>query len=88
MKDALANYFKAIGLTDKLAETKVLSKWEELMGEAVAARTKKKYIKDDILFLELNSSVMRDELQQEKDAIIKKINECAGFELIKDLFLK
>ncbi|MDA7803214.1 DUF721 domain-containing protein [Crocinitomix sp.] len=88
MKEALDGFFKALGMEDKMNETRVLSKWEELMGDAVAKRTTNKYIREKKLYLEINSSVMRDELQQQKAAIIVKVNACAGKELITDIFLK
>lgn len=88
MKEALASYFKAMGMEDKLVETKVLSQWTDIMGDTVGMRTTNKYIKNEILYLKINSSVMRDQLQQEKEQIIKKVNAVAGFELIKDIFLK
>jgi len=88
MKEALDGYFKALGIDEKVHETRVLSKWEELMGEAVAKRTEKKYIKDKVLHLRINSAVMRDELMRDKSGIIKKVNTAAGCELITDIYLR
>lgn len=88
IKEAIDAYFKAMGMEDKMHETRVLSQWAELMGDAVAKRTESLVIRDRILYVEVNSSVMRDELQQTKTSIIKKINEAAGTELIEDIFLK
>jgi predicted nucleic acid-binding Zn ribbon protein len=88
IKKAIDGYFKAMGLDDKMLETKALSNWSNLMGEAVAKRTKTKYIKDRILFVELTSSVMREELMLEKSKIIDKFNGAAGKELIDDLYFR
>lgn len=88
IKEAIEGYFKALGMEDKMHETRVLSQWAELMGEAVDKRTTTKYIRDGVLYLEINSSVMRDELQQTKTDIMAKINAVAGCELIRDIFLK
>jgi len=72
----------------KMNETRVLSLWAELMGDAVAKRTESLVIRNQILYIEVNSSVMRDELQQSKTKIINKINTAAGTEIIHDIFLK
>lgn len=88
IKEAIEGYFKALGMEDKMHETRVLSQWADLMGEAVDKRTTSKYIRDGVLYLEINSSVMRDELQQTKTDIMSKINGAAGCELIRDIFLK
>lgn len=86
--DALANYFKAIGMEGKVHETRVLSRWKEVVGEAAAKRTENLYLKDKVLYVELNSSVMRDELQQNKTNIINQLNIIAQMQLIDDIFLK
>lgn len=88
MKEALEGFYKAMGIDDKMHETRVLSQWEELMGKAIAARTERKYIKDKVLYLHINSSVMRNELVQQKEEIVQKINALAGCELITSVFLK
>ena len=88
MKEALDGYFKALGIDEKIHETRILSQWENLVGEAVHKRTVNKYIRDRVLYLEINSSVMRDELQHDKKSLIEKINAAAGCELIVDIFFK
>ena len=88
IKEALEGFYRAMGIDDKMHETQILSQWEELMGKVVAARTERKYIKDKVLYLHINSSVMRNELVQQKEEIVQKINTVAGCELITGVFLK
>ncbi|UKN02878.1 DUF721 domain-containing protein [Paracrocinitomix mangrovi] len=87
MKQAMQQYLKAMGVDQKMHEAAVLSQWEEIMGEAVNKRTEKKYIKEGVLYIELNSSVMRDELMHKRSEIIKKINAVSGFDIITDIYL-
>ncbi len=77
-----------MGIGDKMRETAVLSQWKELMGDAIDKRTTRKNIREKILYLEINSAVMRDELQQRKSEIIQIINNAAGGEIVSDIFLK
>ena len=84
--DVVDKLMKAYRLDGKLKEIDVLSKWEEMMGRAVFLRTKNIYIKNKILYLELDSSVMRDELQHGKTIIIQRVNETAGSEIITDVW--
>lgn len=77
-----------MGLDRKMLETSVLSRWEELMGNAVAERTESKEIRDEVLYLTINSSVMRNELFQMRSVIVKRLNEAAGFEMIKDVYFQ
>ena len=88
MKDAMQGYLRALGIDQKMHEASVLTQWAELMGEAVDKRTEKIYIKDRILYIELNSSVMREELMQQRTEIIRKINALSGYDIIDDIYLK
>jgi hypothetical protein len=86
MKDLVDKLMRAYQLQGKMTELEVLSKWEEMMGKAVAFRTTKLSIRDRVLYLELNSSVMRDELIHGKQIIIERVNKEAGFRIIEDIW--
>lgn len=86
--DVVDQLMKAYRLDGKLKEIEVLDKWEEMMGRAVYLRTKSIYIQGHVLHLEIDSSVMRDELFHGKSIIIHRVNEVAGFELIKDVWFR
>lgn len=51
------------------------SRWEEVMGSAVADMTESIILRDRTVILKINSSVLRNEFHQGKDTLIKKINE-------------
>jgi hypothetical protein len=86
MKDVIDKLLRAYQLKHKMTELEVLDKWEEMMGKAVAYRTTKLSIRDKVLYLELNSSVMRDELIHGKQIIIERVNQQAGFRIIEDIW--
>lgn len=77
---------RAYGLDHKMKELDVIAAWPEMMGPAVANRTKDIQIRNKILHLVLDSSVMRDELQHGKHIIIHRVNEKAGCQLILDVW--
>ncbi len=84
--DVIEKLLKAYQLDGKMKELEVVSKWEEMMGRAVFLRTANIYIKNNILYLTIDSSVMRDELAQGKSIIIQRINETAGCVMISDVW--
>lgn len=86
LKDVLERWLKAYGLEGKMKEMDVINAWPELMGIAVANRTKQISIKNKKLILKMDSSVMRDELVHGKSIIIDRVNEFAGIELINDVW--
>lgn len=86
LKDVVDRLMKAYRLDNKMKELDVLNAWEDMMGTAVARRTEELRVKDEILYLKLNSAVMRDELVMGKQVIIERVNQTAGYKMIKDIW--
>ncbi len=84
--DIIDKLMKAYRLDGKMKELDIINGWEEMMGKAVANRTKKIQIRYKTLYLTMDSSVMREELSYGKSIIIQRVNEKAGFEMITDVF--
>jgi len=88
LAEALKDYIKEMNLGGKLSEIGVISCWEEIVGKTISSRTSKIYIKDQVLYVHLNSSVVRNELLMHREALKEKLNEKAGSEVIKDIVLR
>ncbi len=88
LAEALKDYIKEMNLEGKLLEINLINSWEETVGKAISSRTLKVYIKDQILYVHLNSSVVRSELMMLREALKEKLNEKAGSEVIKDIVLR
>lgn len=88
ISEVISVILKANGLEDKLAETRLIHSWEELLGKSVARLTKGMYIKDRKLFVSLGSSVVRSELMMIKKDLLIRLNEKAGKCIIDDIVLK
>jgi predicted nucleic acid-binding Zn ribbon protein len=88
LAEAVNDYIKEMNLGGKLSEISVINSWEEIVGKAISSRTTKIYIKNHILFVHLNSSVVRNELLMLREALKAKLNEKAGSEIIKDIVLR
>jgi len=84
----MKDYIKEMHLEGKLNEVSVINSWEETVGKAIASRTTKIYIKDQVLYVYLNSSVVRNELLMLRQALREKLNERAGAEVVKDIVLR
>lgn len=86
--EAVSDYIKEMHLDVKLNEVSVINSWEETVGRAISTRTTKIYIKDHVLYVHLNSSVVRNELLMLREALKEKLNQKAGSEVIKDIVLR
>ncbi len=62
--------------------------WHNVMGEAISKYTDNVMLDRDTLFVQLTSSVLREELSYGKEKIIRLLNEELGSELIKKVVLR
>ena len=88
LAEAVNDYIKEMHLDVRLSEVSVINSWEETVGKAISSRTTKIYIKDHVLYVHLNSSVVRNELLMLREALKEKLNQKAGSEVIKDIVLR
>ena len=88
LAEALRDYKSEMKLGEKLAEAGILNSWEGIVGKAISSRTKKVFIKDKILYVQLSSSVVRNELLMLRQALLEKLNSQAGSEVIKDIVFR
>lgn len=75
IKDALDSMKSEYSLGNKLAEVKIVNAWFELAGPAINRYTKEVYIKNDKLFVQLNSSVARNELILLKKGLLEALHK-------------
>jgi predicted nucleic acid-binding Zn ribbon protein len=88
IKDLVDKMLQVYGLDRKLAEQKLISSWESVMGSVIAKHTKDIFINKQQLFVTLDSSALRNELSLAKSKIITMMNEAAGEAVINELILK
>ncbi len=79
---------RSYGLSDKLDEMSLVKSWEEMVGKMIANHTKEIYFNKGVLFVQLDSSTLRQELSYVKTDLIQRLNEKAGKVMVKDIHLK
>lgn len=84
----IEDYIEALDVNGKLKEVRLIRSWEEIVGKTVAKKTDNIYIKDGKLFVEMNSSIARNELSMLKSSLIDRLNEKAGDTIISDIIIK
>lgn len=88
LKTIIESFIKEMKLEQKLKEADIVSCWEEIVGKTVAKNTRSIYIKNKVLFVHLNSSVIRHELSMLKTSLIEAVNKRSGEQLISDIVLR
>ncbi|MBD0824991.1 DUF721 domain-containing protein [Aestuariibaculum marinum] len=88
ISDALKEFVETNKLEKGLDKVNVADAWADLMGNGVNNYTRSVNLERDTLYVQLNSSVLREELSYGKEKIIVMINEALGKEIIKKLILR
>ncbi|HOM63090.1 MAG TPA: DUF721 domain-containing protein [Dysgonamonadaceae bacterium] len=87
--DILSEYFDDnAALKTNLAERRAVEAWKTLLGSGVGEYTRNVYLKRNVLYVQLSSSVLRAELQMNKQNLIDKLNEAAEMDAVKDIVLR
>ncbi len=88
IKEALKEFVETNKLEKGLDKVNVADAWATLMGNGITKYTTAVKLERDTLFVQLTSSVLREELSYGKQKIIDLINEELGKEIVKKLILR
>jgi len=86
--DVLKQIIQTNKLQPGMDQIDVKEAWQNLMGNGVNSYTKNIALRGTTLYVELSSSVLREELSHGKSKIIAMINEELQREVIKDVVLR
>src|SRR5258708_22466449 len=85
--DAIKSLLKQYHLKPKFDEANVIGSWEKLVGKPVARHTKRIYIRNKVLFIELDSSSIKSDLSFHKNQLLKRMEEEFGKDVLKEIVL-
>jgi len=88
ISDALKEFVETNKLDKGLDKVNVQIAWEKMMGNGVNNYTTAVNLQRDTLYVQLSSSVLREELSYGKEKIINMLNEELGKPLIKKIILR
>lgn len=69
-------------------EVTIINSWEKVMGPVIMRYTKRIYIQNKVLYVELDSPALREELTFGKTRIMQLLNEAAGGIFIEEVILR
>ena len=88
ISDVLKEFVETNKLEKGLDKVNVRDAWVSLMGNGVNNYTTEISLERDTLYVQLSSSVLREELSYGKEKIINMINEELGKQIVKKLILR
>ncbi|GHV58817.1 hypothetical protein FACS1894182_11920 [Bacteroidia bacterium] len=72
-------------MADKLAETRLMNYWNHGMGQAISRYTGSLFVKNRILYVQLKSAVLKNELMMHREQMIENLNREAGRPVIDNI---
>lgn len=88
MKEVFDELLKAYGLDQRMAEKRLLNSWPALCGPLITRHTKNLYVRDKVLHVQVDNSVLREELIFSRQKLKEKLNAEAGSEVITDIVVR
>jgi hypothetical protein len=86
--DILQRIIQVNKLQPGMDQIDVKDAWRQLMGNGVNSYTRNVVLKGSTLYVELTSSVLREELTHGKSKIITMINEELRRDVVRDVVLR
>jgi len=83
--EALNELLNTYHLQKKFDATRITSSWERLMGGPISRRTRRVFVKDRKLFVELSSAPLKHELSLSKRMILDIFDREFGQKLLDDI---
>jgi len=88
ISEVLKGFIDANRLQKGLDKVSIQDAWHKVMGNAISKYTTNLSLERDVLYVQLSSSVLREELNYGKTKIISMINKEMGKEIITKLVLR
>ncbi len=86
--DAIREMLQTYRLEQRFDEATLIATWPEIVGDAIARRTRKVFIRKGILYVELNSSAMKSDFLLHKQHVLELLHQRFGKELITDISVR
>ncbi|EZH73301.1 hypothetical protein ATO12_20075 [Aquimarina atlantica] len=88
MEEVLKSFVSDNNLQKGLDKVAVRDVWEKIMGPAITKYTQNIKLERETVYVELTSSVLREELSYGRQKIIDNLNDELGKVLVKKLVLR
>lgn len=83
----ITQFLREQGLERPFLEHKLIEAWPRLFGPMIAKYTGTIEIKNGVLFVQIYSAALRQELFLQRFLVVKKLNDEVGAEIISDIRL-
>lgn len=86
--DVLRQFLRQQGLETPLNEYRLVDAWKDVVGPVIARYTTNLFIKNQVLYVSLSSSVIRQELMMGREMLIRNLNAQVGSQVIVNIVFR
>ncbi len=83
--DLVRQYLREEGLETPLNQHRIIESWGEVMGAGILQYTGDIFIRNQTLWVKIDSSVLRQELNISRQQIVRRLNEHVGAQVITEV---
>lgn len=84
----LDRLFQSPDIRRKIAEGSLPDTWRQVVGPVAAASTRQVRLVRGVLYVHVDSSVIRSELMLQRVSLVTAINSAAGMALVRDVIVQ
>jgi predicted nucleic acid-binding Zn ribbon protein len=88
LRELLQLFVKQHRLETELEKARLPRYWQDVVGEALAARTVLRSFDQGVLRVHVPEAPWRSELVIRREELRQKINACAGGELVREIIIR
>jgi len=85
--NAIQNLLKEFHIKSKFDEANVVASWEKLVGKPIAKHTKKVFVRNKVVFVELDSPSLKHDLTLHKSHLLAIFRKEFGDSAIGDIII-
>jgi len=85
---AIKEVLKRLRMEEKLEEVNLMSSWEKVVGPMISRHTDHLFVRNRVLYVNLDSAPLRSELVMARAKIVKALNKEAGKKVIDDIVFR
>ncbi len=88
LKKTIDQLLRAYGYQDQLDEIELLKVYDEQVGKMFVNHTKNITLKNKILYVQLDSASLKQELSYVKEGLMQRLNQKMGKTMVEKIIIK
>ncbi len=85
LADAIRQLLQSYRIESRFDEARLVEAWENLVGKPIARRTRKVYVRNKVLFVEMESAALRQDMNLHRQKLMELIRSQFGESAIREI---